>query len=556
MEPSVAVRAIFAFLCTITIAFTSSEETSIHRRSLPSTTDGTQMAHYFFYQRSEYPKDCQDVQSQCSTSNSSGVYIIKPDGFEEPFEVFCNNDVGGGGWTVIQRRDSGAVNFDRSWSQYKDGFGFLSTEFWLGNEKLSYLTNQAHYELRVDIKLSNGASFYTTYRGFRITDEWGQYQVTHIGEFECNATGTPFTQCPTNMIYGTCSCKATCEDPNGQSGCNRDCLGTEGCTCPAGFLMQGSDCIRSSGCGCFVAEANLVIPDGETYVNDDCTRKCSCNNNGLICEDYRCSTNAVCDVRNEIRQCYCNEGYAGDGEDCRSLSPRDCQDVYDAGNTQDGVYSIMPTGWPGSPFNVHCRMHGDEGWTVFQRRTDDGTSFYQNWAAYKDGFGNSRNFWLGNEKLYYLTNQDEYKLRLDITTSDGTSLYSEFTKFQIESEDTNYKMNKLGSRTSPSGNAGYYLSSNRGRPFSTYDRDNDACDTFNCAEKHRSGWWHYNYYYCSYCHRYSYCYYFQYSGSCKSYCTYENLNGVYNGGNGEMIYSYYYNYCNVQYVEMKIRPTS
>ncbi|PIK38967.1 putative fibrinogen-like protein 1 [Apostichopus japonicus] len=88
---------------------------------------------------------------------------------------------------VIQRRDSGAVNFDRSWSQYKDGFGFLSTEFWLGNEKLSYLTNQGHYELRVDIKLSNGASFYTTYRGFRITDEWGQYQVTHIGELESNA---------------------------------------------------------------------------------------------------------------------------------------------------------------------------------------------------------------------------------------------------------------------------------------------------------------------------------------------------------------------------------
>ncbi|PIK37123.1 fibrinogen-like protein [Apostichopus japonicus] len=294
------------------------------------------------------------------------------------------------------------------------------------------------------------------------------------------------------MIYGTCSCKATCEDPNGQSGCNRDCLGTEGCTCPAGFLMQGSDCIRSSGCGCFVAEANLVI--------------------------YQ-----------------------------------DCQDVYDAGNTQDGVYSIMPTGWPGSPFNVHCRMHGDEGWTVFQRRTDDGIDFYQNWDAYRDGFGNNINFWLGNEKLYYLTNQDDYKLRLDITTSDGTSLYSEFTEFQIESEATNYKMNKLGSRTSPSGSAGYYLSNNKGKPFSTYDQDNDACDTFNCAEKHRSGWWHSNAW-CSNCYS-DYCHNFQYSSSCHTVCTYENLNGDYNGGNGERIFSYYY-YCNPQTVEMKIRPSS
>ncbi|PIK53515.1 putative angiopoietin-4-like [Apostichopus japonicus] len=187
MELSVAVRAVFAFLFTTAVAFKSSEETTVHRRSLPSTTDDTQLAHYFIYQRSEYPKDCRDVQSPCSTSNSSGVYIIRPEGFEEPFEVYCNNDVGGGGWTVIQRRDSGSVNFNRSWSEYEDGFGFLSTEFWLGNEKLSYLTNQAEYELHVDIVLSSGASFYTTYRGFRITDEWGQYKVTHIGPLERNA---------------------------------------------------------------------------------------------------------------------------------------------------------------------------------------------------------------------------------------------------------------------------------------------------------------------------------------------------------------------------------
>ncbi|PIK38964.1 hypothetical protein BSL78_24193 [Apostichopus japonicus] len=384
------------------------------------------VAHYFFYQRSEYPKDCQDVQSQCSTSNSSGVYIIKPDGFEEPFEVFCNNNVGGGGWTR-----------------------------------------------------------------FRITDEWGQYQVTHIGELESNATGTPFTPCPTNMIYGTCSCKATCEDPNGQSGCNRDCLGTEGCTCPAGFLMQGSDCIRASGCGCFVAEANLVIPDGETYVNDDCTQNCSCNNNQLTCENYRCSTDAVCDVRDGVRKCYCNEGYKGNGETCPRDVFTDCQDVYDAGQRQDGVYTIMPTGWPSSPFNVHCKMENGGGWTVFQRRTDDSTSFYRNWVEYKEG---------------------------------------------------------------------YYLYYSRGKQFSTHDGDNDACGNFNCAQLHRSGWWHYDNY-CSSCWSNSYCYNIQYSSSCKSRCTYDNLNGVYNGGNGEMIYSryyyyYYYYYCNLQFVEMKIRPTS
>ncbi|PIK58526.1 fibrinogen-like protein [Apostichopus japonicus] len=286
-------------------------------------------------------------------------------------------------------------------------------------------------------------------RGFRTTDEWGQYQITHIGGIKSNAD-TLITTCPTNMIYGTYSCQATCEDPNGQSGCNSDSVGSKGCTCPAGFLMQGSDCISASECGCFLTEANLVIPNGQTYVNDDCTQNCSCNNNQVICEDYTCSTNAVCNVRNEVRQCYCNEGYEGDGETCEFLYT-DCQDVYDAGQRQDGVYTIMPTGWPGLPFDVNCKMENGGGWTVFQRRTDGSTSFYQNWAAYKEGFGNSRNLWLGNEKLHYLTNQRIYKLRFDITTSTGSAEYAEYTEFQIESKSTNYKMNKLGTH---SGNTG------------------------------------------------------------------------------------------------------
>ncbi|PIK52880.1 putative zonadhesin-like [Apostichopus japonicus] len=216
----------------------------------------------------------------------------------------------------------------------------------------------------MDIELSNGTSFYTTYKGFGITDEWGQYKVTHIGPLESNAP-TFSSTCPMNMIYGTCTCQVTCEDPDGQSGCNNDCFGTEGCTCPAGFLMQGSDCISASECGCFVAEANLVIPSGQTYVNDDCTQKCSCNDNQLTCAAYSCSTNAVCDVRDGVRQCYCNEGYDGDGENCPpSESYRDCQDVYDADHRQDGVYTIMPTGWPGLPFDVNCKMENGGGWTV------------------------------------------------------------------------------------------------------------------------------------------------------------------------------------------------
>ncbi|PIK59709.1 Fibrinogen C domain-containing protein 1-A [Apostichopus japonicus] len=308
----------------------------------------------------------------------------------------------------------------------KKALDFLSTEFWIGNEKLSHLTNQAVYELRVDMTLSNGSSFYSAYHGFRIADEWSQYKIVNMIALDSNVgkyaiaekyvcfverinyivvipayQGTLISVCPSNMIYATCSCKATCEDPNGQSGYNCDCLGSEGCTCPAGFLMQGSDCILPSECGCFVTEINSVIPNRETYFNNDCTQKCSCSNNRLICQDNRCSTNAVCDVRDGVRKCYCIEGYEGDGYICESLS--DCQDVYDAGHRQDGVYTILPTGWPVSPFSVYCKMENGGGWTVFQRRSGGSTSFNQNWDAYKEGFGDlNDDFWLGMRNFIIL----------------------------------------------------------------------------------------------------------------------------------------------------------
>lgn len=72
--------------------------------------------------------------------------------------------------------------------------------------------------------------------------------------------GSQISACPSNMIYNPCICQATCADPNGQSGCNSDCLGSEDCICPDEFLMNGIYCIPASQCGCFLAEANLVIP--------------------------------------------------------------------------------------------------------------------------------------------------------------------------------------------------------------------------------------------------------------------------------------------------------
>lgn len=47
------------------------------------------------------------------------MYVIKPDEAERPNQVWCEQDIDNGGWTVIQSRRDGSVNFFRNWDNYK-----------------------------------------------------------------------------------------------------------------------------------------------------------------------------------------------------------------------------------------------------------------------------------------------------------------------------------------------------------------------------------------------------------------------------------------------------
>lgn len=69
------------------------------------------------------PRDCSDYNVLEAKKN--GVYRITPDPRNGTFEVFCDMESYGGGWTVIQQRLDGSVSFNRTWAEYKKGFGNL-----------------------------------------------------------------------------------------------------------------------------------------------------------------------------------------------------------------------------------------------------------------------------------------------------------------------------------------------------------------------------------------------------------------------------------------------
>ena len=102
------------------------------------------------------------------------------------FNVYCDMRTDGGGWTVFQRRQDGSVDFYRGWNDYKSGFGQLTAEFWLGNDKIHRLTTARPSSLRVELEDWNGVRVFAKYGKFKIGDEQVKYRL-EVGSYSGTA---------------------------------------------------------------------------------------------------------------------------------------------------------------------------------------------------------------------------------------------------------------------------------------------------------------------------------------------------------------------------------
>nr|XP_045377051.1 angiopoietin-4 [Camelus bactrianus] len=124
-------------------------------------------------------QDCAEIQR--FGANASGIYTIHVANMTEPRKVFCDMEANGGGWTLIQRRENGSVNFQRNWKDYKQGFGNPAGEHWLGNEVVHQLTNKAAYSLRVELQDWDGNEAYAQYEHFQLGSEGQLYRLSLSG---------------------------------------------------------------------------------------------------------------------------------------------------------------------------------------------------------------------------------------------------------------------------------------------------------------------------------------------------------------------------------------
>ncbi|CAB4021383.1 Hypothetical predicted protein, partial [Paramuricea clavata] len=120
-----------------------------------------------------------------SGERKDGVYTINPDGLGS-FQVRCDMQTDGGGWTMFQRRQDASVDFYRGWQDYKNGFGDLNGNFWLGLDRIHRLTKSGQNVLRVDLTDWNSDTAYAKYGSFSVASESDGYRLD-LGSFSGNA---------------------------------------------------------------------------------------------------------------------------------------------------------------------------------------------------------------------------------------------------------------------------------------------------------------------------------------------------------------------------------
>uniref|UniRef100_A0A8C6L0C3 Tenascin C n=1 Tax=Nothobranchius furzeri TaxID=105023 RepID=A0A8C6L0C3_NOTFU len=178
--------------------------------------------------------------------------------------------------------------------------------------------------------------------------------------------------------------------------------------------------------------------------------------------------------------------------------PWDCAQILLNGETASGLYTIYIGGEDTQPLQVYCDMTTDGGG------------------------------WIVRMHLHKITSSGQYELRVDLRDK-GESAYAQYDRFTIAEPRTRYKL-YLGAYD---GTAGDSMTYHNGRPFSTYDNDNDIAVT-NCALSYKGAFWYKN------CHR-------------------VNLMGKYGDNSHSKGINWFHwkgHEHSIQFAEMKIRPSN
>ena len=261
---------------------------------------------------------------------SSGVYEITINGKQR--EAYCQMEIGG--WTVIQKRVDGSVDFNRNWNDYKNGFGDVQGEYWFGNDDIHALTSMPGSTMLIKISASSFENEQASviFEGFKIEDEDNNYKLySGTASYGDIAMGADFTKFD-GMFFST-------PDRDMDAAADKHCAEER----QAGFWYKK--------CG-------SMSPNAQFYSQTTCQQEQA----KIYWHLFKGSD-------------YCLKTF----EMAVKMLQRTflCHDWYEAGHTTNGVYTIT---FNGKQREVYCKMSNTYrvGYTVIQKRVDGSVDFNRN----------------------------------------------------------------------------------------------------------------------------------------------------------------------------------
>uniref|UniRef100_A0A8D8C5E5 Fibrinogen-like protein A n=1 Tax=Culex pipiens TaxID=7175 RepID=A0A8D8C5E5_CULPI len=150
------------------------------------------------------------IITSCKQPSTSGVFRMQ----NPNVQVFCEMDSFNGGWLVIQQRVDRTFDFNRSWAEYRDGFGTVgkNDSFWLSLEAVHQITGRGSCELAVEMKEGSGHYKYARYSQFGVAGEDDKYRLTvegylkRAGDMLSHHNGMKFSTFDDNNDPGDIKC--------------------------------------------------------------------------------------------------------------------------------------------------------------------------------------------------------------------------------------------------------------------------------------------------------------------------------------------------------------
>ncbi|XP_067940566.1 uncharacterized protein [Watersipora subatra] len=353
--------------------------------------------------------DCQDAFDN-GKRNSGAAYTLYTDPESAHVLAVCQFD-DQSGWTLIQRRLDGTIDFNRGWDEYARGFGNIPGEYRIGLENIHHLTKK-NQKLSIFLEDHEGQSRTANYSLFQIDNEESNYQLLVSG-YSRDAEDSLFYH--HELGFSTFD-----YDNDGSPGsCALTYQGDHNKIIHSTIDLPN---LRQSGWPSNVACLSMLAGPSMLTTISMLT--------GLLMLASRSMMQGFCGTE---KSSTCNA----------APSPRvyqDCQDVFDNGERNSGAAYTLHTDPDSAPVLAVCQFDDQSGWTLIQRRLDGTIDFNRGWDEYARGFGNIQGeYWIGLKNIHHLTKKNQ-KLSIFLEDHEGQSRTANYSLFQIENKESNYQL--------------------------------------------------------------------------------------------------------------------